>query len=534
MALSTSLLDVHSHDGTGCPAHQSGDCGWFSNPGSKDCNSRKPSLLALLAGCDIHLVHLPGVLKLTGKLWQLWLLIIVLIAGSHVKGGAYVAGNPSMGVHIQHIFDVYQVASVDELALKANEDRLGIHKLVQQGQLSRLEGEIVREVCFSYGARNYEVLWKPKELGLQKYLSERFRVHFGKYLNPAEVFSRDFLYHAVGQGRDLAKQDGMITVTDKDPEELQAQLKYHLDGPFGFKKNISSLVGQYYRNLDNPAWSPEFLRLTPSQRADWIVTNTNYSYSLARGLHFDGVPEYLVTPVQGLTLTEMPWNRSALRGTFRTRSNVSAVVIQKILRSLDENHSLADVIQCASGLQTQQVQSSLPAWGVANVECVELRFARQECALLLKFVCTLRLSRTLAPHNDLESGSRTGSDFDGSFESGTGDRIPSSFRRLASVNEFEEPHFTEELFLVNGSSVEPNLVVVGGEVDFLNGDGDHGPSSWPVTEDNSLGDQERRLSSGYGDDWDDDSSLSSWSVIEDDYPNLQPPTVTERMRFNEA
>ena len=49
-----------------------------------------------------------------------------------------------------------------------------------------------------------------------------------------------------------------------------------------------------------------------------------------------------------------------------------------------------------------------------------------------------------------------------------------------------------------------------GEVDFPNGDGDHGPSSWPVTEDNSLGDQERRLSSGYGDDWDDDSSLSSY------------------------
>ena len=126
----------------------------------------------------------------------------------------------------------------------------------------------------------------------------------------------------------------------------------------------------------------------------------------------------------------------------------------------------------------------------------------------LKFVCTLRLSRTLAPHNDLESGSRTGSDFDGSFESDTGDQIPSSFRRLASVDGFQEPHFTEELFLVNGSSVEPNLVVVGGEVDFPNGDGDHGLSSWPVTEDNSLG-------SGYGDDRDDDSSFSGWSVIED-------------------
>ena len=104
MALSTSLLDVHSHDGTGCPAHQSGDCGWFSNPGSKDCNSRKSSLLALLVRSDIHLVHLPGVLKLTGKLWQLWLFIIVLIAGSHVKDGAYVAGNPSMGgPHSTHL-----------------------------------------------------------------------------------------------------------------------------------------------------------------------------------------------------------------------------------------------------------------------------------------------------------------------------------------------------------------------------------------------------------------------------------------------
>lgn len=80
---------------------------------------------------------------------------------------------------------------------------------------------------------------------------------------------------------------------------------------------------------------------------------------------------------------------------FRTRSNVSAVVIQKILRSLDENHSLADVIQCASGLQTQQVQSSLPAWDVANVECVELRFARQECALLFK-IC---LHTKVVPHS---------------------------------------------------------------------------------------------------------------------------------------
>ena len=81
--------------------------------------------------------------------------------------------------------------------------------------------------------------------------------------------------------------------------------------------------------------------------------------------------------------------------------------------------------------------------------------------------------------------------------------------------------------MVNGSSVEPNLVVVGVGVGSPDGDGDHSPSSWPVTEDNSPGGQGRKLSSGYGDDWDDDSSLSSWSVIEDDYPNLPAPTVTE-------
>ncbi len=498
MALSTALLYPRSRDGLCGVAPTAGD-GQLVDQKIGSCHSDTYRTLTSLVNINVILVHLPGFAKLSCKLWQLWLLIAVAIGCSHSRTAFHFTGNPVMQVHMRNIFDVYQVPSVDALVYISQEQQLTPHLLVAQGRLSPVEGEIVRELLFSYGSADYNALWVPKDWGVLKFLSEKFQVHLGRMMRPSEILSRDFLYHAVGLGRELPKQEGMVTVTDHKPEEMLRELNQHLNGPDGYNSAVRQKLGQYYSNIDNPAWHPEFLRLTPSQRADWLVMKTNYSFSRERGLFLEGMPQDVVTPVEGLTLTEMSWpSDSLLRGSGASRNRINSSVIDEVVRDVWNNLSLAEIMDCVNGVESSRTLVTNEPF---NVVCTNLKLGWQDCAFLIKFIC----ARSLA------AVARSGGLYDSSEPEKLTPDVTMNVRRLSSLdvgvdgtwadNEASSPYLTD---------------IFPGEENVKGPETGHYKSVDSDGNDLLIDNSPRRLSGGYGDE-------GEWSMIEGEYPNLGTP-----------
>ena len=543
MTLSAALLVPRPQGLVHCSGSAQGDDHWFGQK-KGGCNYHNRRRLADILSLDINLVHLPGLIRLLCKSWQLWLLITVAIACSHYQAAYQVTGNPLMQVNMHNILRVYQAGSIEDVVELCKLEGQSPRELVLRGVLSPVEGEIVRELQFSYGHNDFQQIWRPKNFGLLKMVSEKLDLHLGHFIKPSETLARDFLYHAIGKGRDLPKTDDMVKVSSQKPEVTLSELDYHLRNPGGFQDKLVTDVKSYTGNLSNPAWDPEFLRLTPAQRANWIVMHTNFNYSTERGLYFPGEPDYLVTPIKGLTLTEVPWPENfALRSTKMQRLKFNSTVIQEIVDDVFHNASLADLMDCINGIESGSVLVRTKPF---RSICGRAKLSPGDCSFLIRYVCSTSLASTdrsengglkdFDPYpkyesrqglpksdgitNDLTSDRRESHPGGGQTRTpDIGTTVPDKAHDVQAHGTITEDFNTQDVKLVDSGSASL---------------GDNNELAWNPRStlnvrrlssvDESLAATEvnspmRRLSLGYGDP-------NDWSMIEEEYPDLGQPTST--------